>query len=242
MLARAEDAPPPAAAEPAAQAGAADAADAADAGARPDGRDSGGIPALSPEARDAAAAGMAAFRSGDFGSAAMRFRRMLALAPEHPVALVNLATAEYQLGNAAEAEQLLRKSLRIKPDAPEVWSKLGIILLTDGRPRAALAALARATELEPRNPRARNYLGTTLAELGWLQGAEAELRRAIELDEGYAEAHFNLALVYLQRNPPPLELARRHYRESLRLGGGPDQLVERRLAGNPPAPAEEAAE
>jgi Tfp pilus assembly protein PilF len=55
------------------------------------------------------------------------------------------------------------------------------------------------------------------------------MRKAIELDPEYAEAHFNLAVFYLQRSPPAVELARRHYERALELGAAPDPDVERSL-------------
>ncbi len=184
---------------------------------------------LSSEAKEAAAAGMAAFEKGDFEMAALRFRRMLALAPDHPMALVNLATAEFQLGHHDEAERLLERSLTLKPAAPEVWTTLGIVRLTAGDARGAMTALAMASYQAPDAARTRNYLGVALAELGWLMGAEAELRKAIELDPEYAEAHFNLALVYLRLSPPSIELAKRHYHRALELGSSPDPIIERKL-------------
>jgi len=45
----------------------------------------------------------------------------------------------------------------------------------------------------------------------------------------YADAHFNLAVFCLERNPPAVELARRHYREARRLGAEPDPLIEQAL-------------
>ena len=45
----------------------------------------------------------------------------------------------------------------------------------------------------------------------------------------YAEAHFNLAVFYLQRTPPAVELARRHYQQALNLGAAPDPQVEKSL-------------
>ncbi len=190
----------------------------------------GGASQLSKEAREAAKAGMDAFQQGDFTGASMSFQRMLALAPEHPAAMVNLATAQFQLGFMDEAEDLLRQAVRLDPDRPEVWTQLGIICLESGKLRSALAALSRSVEIDPKNPRTRSYLGTTLAEMGWMMGAEFELLRAIDLDDGYADAHFNLALVYLQRSPAPLALAKRHYDRSLELGSEPDLLVEKKLS------------
>ena len=49
------------------------------------------------------------------------------------------------------------------------------------------------------------------------------------MDSNYAEAHFNLALMYLERKPPATELARRHYAKAKELGAAPDKLVEKQL-------------
>ena len=86
--------------------------------------------------------------------------------------------------------------------------------------------------LEPKNAKAHNYLGVTLGRKGWRDGAEAELQRALELDENLADAHFNLAVVYLQENPPLVELARRHYYRARDLGAAPDSLVEKQINGS----------
>jgi len=55
------------------------------------------------------------------------------------------------------------------------------------------------------------------------------MRKAIELDEQYAEAHFNLAVLYLERQPPAVELARRHYYRALKLGAEHDDELDRVL-------------
>ena len=94
---------------------------------------------------------------------------------------------------------------------------------------AALAALAQAVFLDPKNARAHHYLGVTIGRKGWYSGAEDEMRKAIELQPDYAEAHFNLALFYLQRQPPAIELARRHYQKALDLGAAPDAEVARKI-------------
>ena len=59
--------------------------------------------------------------------------------------------------------------------------------------------------------------------------AEREILRVLELAPDYAEAHYNLAVFYLQRNPPAVELARRHYYKSVDLGGAPDPEIEKKV-------------
>ena len=65
--------------------------------------------------------------------------------------------------------------------------------------------------------------------MGWYDGAEKSLLQAIQLDPDYQDAHFNLALIYLDRDPPSLKLASKHYREARRLGVPADKELEKRL-------------
>ena len=114
------------------------------------------------------------------------------------------------------------------------WLILGIVYYDQDKLEHALAALAQAVLLEPKDARAHHYLGVTIGRKGWYSGAEEEMRKAIELQPGYAEAHFNLAVFYLQRSPPAVELARRHYERALELGADPDPDVAKSLTGPKP--------
>ena len=173
--------------------------------------------------------GIAAFEKGNFQGAKAAYERVLKIEPNNLAALVNLGTAEYRLGNLEEAERLLRRSLQIKPDNPTAWLNLGMIYLGRNEPMRSLAAMAQAVVHAPNDPVARNYLGVAAGRNRWFDAAESELRRAIELRPDYADAHFNLAVFCLERIPPATELAKRHYREALRLGAEPDPLIEKAL-------------
>jgi Flp pilus assembly protein TadD len=107
---------------------------------------------------------------------------------------------------------------------------LGVVQYDRTRYDNALASLAQAAVLDPKNAMVHQFLGVTLGQKQWYSGAEEEMRKAVQLDPEYAEAHFNLAVFYLQRNPPAVELARRHYQRALDLGAAPDPEVERSLA------------
>lgn len=174
--------------------------------------------------------GIAAFEKGNFQGAKEAYERVLKIEPNNLPALVNLGTTEYRLGNNDEAERLLRRSLQIKADNPTAWLNLGMVYLGRDEPMRALAAVAQAVVHSPNDPVARNYLGVAAGRNRWFDAAESELRRAIELRPDYADAHFNLAVFCLERTPPATELAKRHYREALRLGAAPDPLIEKALA------------
>jgi Tfp pilus assembly protein PilF len=65
-----------------------------------------------------------------------------------------------------------------------------------------------------------------LARRGWNEAAEAELKRSLELDAKDSGAHFNLALLYLNRKEPAYGLAQYHYMTAVDLGGERDDVVE----------------
>lgn len=185
-------------------------------------------------AQEAALEGNAAFERRDYIGARKAYHRALDLAPDNLVALVNLGLVEFSTGNATEAESLLKRAVRQRLETAPAWLTLGILYMDQGRLDEALAALSQAAVLDPRNPRTRNYLGVVIGRKGWLDGAQSELRLAVELDPAYADAHFNLASFYLQRKPPLIELARRHYFRALDLGADRDAEIERELAKKSP--------
>lgn len=126
------------------------------------------------------------------------------------------------MGRAEEAQKYLERATRIKPEAALAWMMLGVIHMNQDELEAATADLAQAVYLNPKSPQAHNYFGVTLAKRGWYDAAEDELQTVIKLAPNFAEAHFNLALIYFRENPPAVELARRHYQKALDLGAEPD--------------------
>ena len=185
---------------------------------------------VSDEAQALAKQGMIAMAKGDLAGAKKDFQKVLTLAPDNVATTINLGLVAYREGKFAEAEKLLKKAVRAQPEAGLGWLVLGVIYHDQDKLDAALAALAQAALLEPKNATVHQYLGVTVGKKGWLSGAEDEMRKAIEIEPGYAEAHFNLAVFYLQRSPPSVELARRHYQKALDLGAAPDAGVARSLA------------
>lgn len=173
--------------------------------------------------------GIEAFQRGNFAGAKEAYRRVLKVDPENLPALVNLGVTEYRLGQHEEAERLLKSSLRLKPDNATAWLNLGILYLDRDENMQALAAIAQAVVYAPADPMARNYLGVAAGRNGWFDAAETELRRAVELRPDYADAHFNLAVFCLERDPPAVELARRHYQKARDLGAAPDTLIEQAI-------------
>jgi Flp pilus assembly protein TadD len=195
--------------------------------------DTNTLPMLTPEARDAIEQGLAQFRDNKFDEAEKTFQKVTEMVPNHPMGWINLGSVEYRLGKLDEAEKSLRKAVHLDPEVAQTWLTLGIVSYNKNEPEAALAALSQAVYLDSSNARAHMYLGVLMRKRGWLDAAEDELRKAVELDSTYAEAQFNLAIIYTERTPPALELARRHYYRALALGAAADPDLEKLLKRSP---------
>ncbi|HYR57869.1 MAG TPA: tetratricopeptide repeat protein [Chthoniobacteraceae bacterium] len=183
----------------------------------------------SEEAQKIANRALAEFAKNDLDTARRDFLKVLELAPGNLPTLINLGLLEYRAKKYDDAEKFLKRVVREAPESGLGWLVLGVVYYEANKLDAALAALAQAVYYEPKDARAHHYLGVTIGRKGWYLGAEDEMRKAIELAPDYAEAHFNLAVFYLQRSPPAIELARRHYQQALDLGAAPDAQVEKSL-------------
>jgi tetratricopeptide (TPR) repeat protein len=199
------------------------------AAAPADGRTAAALP-MPEAAKSLALRAEQAFAAGNLKEAGSLYRQALASAPNQPPLLVSLAAVETRLGNLDESELLLRHALGIDLSNAPAWLLFGMNCLERKRDEEAFAALAQAVLHDGNNPRARNYLGIAAGRKGWPEASEQELRRAVELDPGYADANFNLAVLYLRRTPPLIELGRRHYQRALELGCARDPAVEAQLA------------
>lgn len=157
------------------------------------------IPACPPTAGQAAvdAALANAFshhQAGRLSDAAVAYRRVLDLAPEHPIALHYLGIVSHQTGKSEDGARLIAEALRLEPANAEAHNNLGIVLRGLGRLDDALASYERALSLKPDYPEAHNNAGNTLRELDRLDAARQHLERAIALKPDYAEALNNLGL------------------------------------------------
>jgi tetratricopeptide (TPR) repeat protein len=179
-------------------------------------------------------AGLNALERGDLTSAKLAFQKALTASPGNVPALLNLALVEQRLQDYGEAERHLRQVLRNDPENATAWLVLGIAAYDQNKLEAAHAHLAQAVLYAPKNAQAHQFLGVVLGRKGWYSAGEEELRRAVELDPKFADAHYNLAVLYMERVPPAIELARRHYERSLELGARPDAELARKLDAEAP--------
>jgi tetratricopeptide (TPR) repeat protein len=196
----------------------------------PDQKKTGEMPYLTTGLSERAAL---AFSKKDWDTARKCYIEMLQIDPGNAPTLANLGAVEQQAGRLAEAQKYLGNAVAINPAMQQTWMALGLVSLEKGDIYQALSALSRAVHEDPSDAKAHNYLAVVVKKLGWLDAAEAELQRAIELNPDYTNAHFNLALMYLERKPPAIELAKRHYDRAIALGAPKDDLVEEKLAQKP---------
>jgi tetratricopeptide (TPR) repeat protein len=192
---------------------------------------------FTPRALAAAIAeGNVAFERKDYSSAKNAYTRVLTLEPDNLIGLVNLGMVEFYSGHPDKAEELLKKAVRQRLESAPAWLTLGMIYMDRNEPDAALAALSQAMLQDPLNARTHNFLGVVMGRRGWIEGAQHELRRAVELDPSYTDAHYNLAVFYLEEKPPAVELARRHYQKAIELGVEKNPEMEKLFSTPPKKP------
>lgn len=139
--------------------------------------------------------GMCHAEAGNTEDAEKAFLHALALAPDHPLVLVNYATMLRKAGRLEPALAALRRAVAAAPDFAKGWSELGATLTVAGRHQHALAALERAVALQPGSELDWQMLGCALRATGDLGGAAAAFRRVIALAPGHGMASINLGTV-----------------------------------------------
>lgn len=167
------------------------------------------------------------FEAGRFIEAEKIYQRLVERTPENYFVLANLGAVQIEAGKLAAAEIALEKATTLSPNDAFAFTHLGIARSRQGRFAEARAALERAIAINGADAVPYNYLAICLAQEGDREGAEASLKKSIELDPNYANAHFNLAVLYATTKPPALELAKRHYQQATSLGAAPDASLER---------------
>lgn len=181
---------------------------------------------LDPELAELAKEGVLAVTEERWEDARETYLELVKRAPDNALAYANLGVAEHQLGNLLAASGNLHKSLDINPGIAQNWQTLGVIHYERGELEMAISSLTRAIHEDPSNARSRLYLSTVVREYGWIDASITELERALATDPELAEAHYNLAVTYLDENPPRLELAKRHYFSAINLGADSSPEIE----------------
>lgn len=184
-------------------------------------------PRIPDEFKETAAQATSLYNEKKFDESAAAYEKILVKYPQSIYALSNLGVVRFQQQKYPEAEKALREAIRVAPSDAFSHSVLGIALVQQEKYDDAIQILSRAVALDPADAKTRNYLGISSSRKGLQEAAEQECRKAIELDEGYGDAHFNLAVIYATQTPPAKELAKRHYGRALELGVPKDSELEK---------------
>jgi len=182
------------------------------------------VATLITEARDQ-------FVRGNFASAEELYQKFVELQPNNVVALANLGVSQFRQGKLTAAQLALEKALAVDPKDAFTLTTLGAVMIEQNRIEDAIGYLERANESQADDAITLNYLGVASSQLGQFGKAEQSLRRAITVNPEYAEAHFNLAVIYATAKPPSIALAKRHYEKALELGSSPDKRLANMLQG-----------
>jgi tetratricopeptide (TPR) repeat protein len=104
---------------------------------------------LSSGGEDHYRAGLAAFRSARWDSAAVSFERVVQDRPVDVTAMLYLARSYRRLGRLEEAAGVLRDAARVAPRDGDVQRELGHLFMDLERPGPAVRHYERALELDP---------------------------------------------------------------------------------------------
>jgi Flp pilus assembly protein TadD len=123
----------------------------------------------------------------------------------------------------------LEQAAKAAPNDPSALFNLGAAYYQVDKTDEAIATLQRGLAIAPGNAYAHNFLGCALLRNGHIESAAKEFQKAIGLDEGYADAHYNLAILYATEDPPALNSAHTQYKRALELGMVPDPHLQKVL-------------
>lgn len=146
--------------------------------------------------------GEAHMKRGENREAIAQYRAVLQQAPDHPVALNNLAWLLNQQGDP-EALPLAERALKLRPEDPNILDTLGWIHLSRGKPDQARDFLARAVAAAPGQPSVRYHYAVALVKSGDPSRARQELQRALDAGVRFPEEKDARALLATLKTTRP---------------------------------------
>ncbi|MBA4388564.1 MAG: hypothetical protein C0404_11320 [Verrucomicrobia bacterium] len=129
-------------------------------------------------------------------------------------------------GAADEARSLLLDALRVDPDNKTVRLLLAISQCQVGRYDDAGALLRSLIEEDASFAQAHAAMGTVMFAKGKNDEALDSFKKALELNPNMGDAYYDIAQIYLTRNPAEIEAAGMYYRKALSLGVQADEKLD----------------
>jgi predicted O-linked N-acetylglucosamine transferase (SPINDLY family) len=138
--------------------------------------------------------GVILYQRGDYVASADFIQRSLAIQPNTPEAMGNLALSLSAMGRIDEAVALHREAIALRPDNPDGYNNLAGVLLVQGKPDEAIVAASEAIRLKPEFFLAHYNLGVAYQQKGRVEDAIGEYQQAISIQPNFPEAFCNLGL------------------------------------------------
>lgn len=135
-------------------------------------------------------------QAGRLAEAEQLYRQVLAVQPNHAVAIHHLGLIAHQVGRNDQAVELIGRAIELNPNLVEAHNNLGSVYRAIGRLDEAIASCQRAISLRPGYADAYNNLGNALSDKGQMESAIAAYRQAIAYQPNLAEAYSNLGNLF----------------------------------------------
>jgi tetratricopeptide (TPR) repeat protein len=161
---------------------------------------------IKPEAIQLNKQGEELLTKKEFGAAAKKFRKALAIQPDYEDAVRNLGIALAGEGKDKEAASDFQKAIKIAPDDAIAHKDLGHTLFHEGKYEESLASYRKAVAIHENYAEAYNGIGVALLKLGKPEEAITGFEKAATLDPTNVDALNNAgaALLGLQRGAEAL--------------------------------------
>ncbi len=142
-------------------------------------------------------------KAGKLDQAALAYRNILKLRPNHSGALNNLGVVCRKHGLFEEASSCFERVIKLNPSSADAWSNLASLSISLGKFEAAVQAAKQATKYAPAHAQGFDNLSFALFRTGQLALAEQAARRALEIDPTMANAWNNLGQILQGQNREP---------------------------------------
>src|SRR5229473_2090341 len=147
--------------------------------------------------------GIAAFRAGDYASAADLFAKADSAAPGTTDALIHEAKSLVHLQNFNAAESALRRYLPLHKDSDEALYLLGFVLHRENKASESLEIYTKAAALKTPTGDDLKIVGLDYVLLNDYANAIKWLEKAVELDPKNKDAWYYLGRAYYSRGLLP---------------------------------------
>ena len=121
-------------------------------------------------------------RTQNYEKAVMLYHKALALRPDYPALLFNLANALYRAGNIDDAVQTMKRASESESVRWRALRNLGLMHQDQKQYNQAVTVYLQMVQLRPKDAEVRRNLGIILEAQGNIEGAVEAYRDALALD------------------------------------------------------------